>query len=117
MKDTINNVQPNSSQIELIKQGLIESCITFNASIFTPYLLMPEVKTSFPDKEAFLHYFEYMLNCTKSKSEGALTLRIENYDSVQGSIFNFYDTVHKFARLTIIVNETPNEISFDVSPI
>ncbi|MEI8045798.1 MAG: hypothetical protein WCI92_00360 [Bacteroidota bacterium] len=103
--------------IEAIKEALIKACIKSRPSYFKPYLFSEKV-TCEPDKEGFYKFFKYMLAASKKKSDGELFLKIKFLypDNRTVAHYEFYDTKHIHARLTIIVEESNQSIYLDVLP-
>ena len=107
------------NEIEEIKKSLIQSCISFNAFQFLPYLLSPSVETGFPNKIRFYDYLKYLLEAAKEETEGALKLKIELGGGVEDPdllSYNFYDEVHKFPRINLQVKEKKDRIYIDLKP-
>jgi len=95
------------------------SCLENNPKSFIPFLLSENVKTNMPDKFRFYSFFKSMVKSARENSIGEWTLKIENWDIEDHSntlAYNFYDEVHKYARLTIMVRETENELHLDTLP-
>ncbi len=108
-----------SASIEEIKQNLIQSCITFNAFHFLPYLLSPVVEIDFPKKIRFYRFLKYLLETAKEESEGALHLKIETgpwEEDAEILSYNFYDEVHLHPRLNLQVKENRDSIFIDLKP-
>jgi hypothetical protein len=59
-----------------------------------------------------------MLQWTKKKSDGELSLRIINAIRQNQEVqeYCFYDAVHVYPRLTIIVKEEADSVYFDILP-
>jgi hypothetical protein len=104
--------------IEEIKAALVKSCLACRPSIFKPYLASEKVKVEDVDKEDFYKFFKYMLQGTKKKSEGELILKIETPDHENPTIqrYCFYDAVHVYPRLTVIVKEEADSVYCDILP-
>jgi len=107
--------------VEKIKIALINSCIKKDAKRFIPYLLVRNVKTTFPSKLRFYSFFKQMITYTKENSNGKLSLVIKknhftdsNDNYIDGYLF--YDEVCKFPRLTVFVKEYENGICLDMPP-
>ena len=105
-------------KIAEIKNAIIETCLGGDSKCFIPYLLDKKVNTGMPNKIRFYLFFKRMLKCSKENSVGNWILKIENYDCKEEKYlaYNFYDQVHKYARLTIIVKEDNKKIFFDTMP-
>lgn len=104
--------------IQVIKEALIKACIKSRPSYFKPFLPSDKVTTEWPDKESFFKFFKYMLSASKKISEGELYLKIELPDSENKNVqhYEFYDKVHLYPRLTIIVEESNKTIHLNISP-
>lgn len=105
-------------KIDKIKKALAFSCINANPQSFIPFLLSKNVTTQFPNKARFYSFFKSMLEPLKQFKKGELILKVEPFgDDKFSKLYNFYDSRHKYARLTMIVKESNNKIYLDVSPI
>ncbi len=108
-----------SASIEDIKEHLIQSCKSFDAFHFLPYLLSPLVEIDFPNKIRFYRFLKYLLENVKEESGGALHLKIETgpwEEDEKILSYNFYDEVHKFPRINLQVKEMENRIFIDLKP-
>ena len=106
-------------EIKEIKQNLIQSCVSFDAFHFLPYLLSPVVEIDFPNKIRFYRFLKYLLKTAKEESEGALQLRVEHEPWEEDEallVYNFYDELHKNPRLSLQVKEMGNRIFIDQKP-
>ena len=102
---------------DLILESLVNSCLTFSPNKFVPFLMSKEVIVSYPNKIRFYSFFKIMIDCTKKESIGKLNLKIEQLDDVENQFYyNFYDEVHKYARLTIIVTIIKDKVKIEVMP-
>ena len=102
---------------ENILEALANSCITFSPESFIPYLMSDNVIVSMPTKVVFYSFFKRMVNYSKSISSGRSYLKVEKVDFEQNQFYyNFYDEIHQFARLTIVVTILEEKIELDVSP-
>jgi len=106
------------NSIEEIKAALVKSCLACKPSLFKPYLSSEKVKVEDVNKEDFYKFFKYMLRVTKKKSEGELSLKINTVDRENQQVqeYCFYDAVHVYPRLTIIVREEVESIIVDILP-
>ena len=103
--------------IDSTLEKLANSCITFSPESFIPYLMSDNVIVSMPTKVVFYSFFKRMVICTKNNSVGKLYLKIEKVPFEENQFYyNFYDDVHKFARLTIVVTYLNEKIELDVLP-
>ena len=105
--------------IDEIKNGLINSCLNGNAKSFIPFLLAEKVETGMPNKTRFYRFFKHMLDCSKCNSIGEWDLQIENADwmNEKNSLaYNFFDKVHKYARLTLMIRENNERIYIETMP-
>ena len=100
-----------------ILKALADSCIEFTPESFIPFLMSDDVIVSMPTKVVFYSFFKRMVICTKNNSVGKLYLKIEKVPFEENQFYyNFYDDVHKFARLTIVVTYLNEKIELDVLP-
>lgn len=106
-------------EIELIKKQLIKSCVNNKPKAFVPYLLAKEVVTGMPNKILFYAFFKSMVEYASKSSKGPLLLRIEQPEWLIDpgvTHYNFYDSIHRYSRLTIEVKETDKYIYLDTLP-
>lgn len=108
--------ETNSNQV--IKEALIKACIKSRPSYFRPFLPSDKVITDWPDKESFYKCFKFILSASRKMSEGELHLKIRLPDPENRNVqhYNFYDEVHLYSRLTIIVDESNDSIHLDILP-
>ncbi len=117
----IKNVSKRKEKItkEIILNKLIESCLSFDAKLFKPYLQSEIVTTDALDKEKFYTFFKKMLITAKSNSVEPMTFKIEIphwEDEEDMKHYNLYDSVHKHSRLCIRVKETENQVYLETMP-
>lgn len=110
----MNNRQ---ATIEEIKQAFIKACLTSDATHFAPFLYSDKFVCD-GEKKGFYKILKMMLVNSRAQSVGELTLRIENTNYAGRNVhqYCFYDAVHKFARLSVNVEESENTVSFDILP-
>ena len=104
---------------EIILNKLIESCLSFDAKLFKPYLQSEIVITDMPDKKSFYSFFKKMLITAKSNSVEPMTFKIEMPDWEEEENmkhYNLYDSVHKHSRLSLKVRESENSIYIETMP-
>lgn len=104
---------------EIILNKLIESCLTFDAKLFKPYLQSEIVTTDALDKEKFYAFYEKMLITAKSNSVEPMSFKIEMPDWEEEENmkhYNLYDSVHKHSRLSLKVKESENSIYIETMP-
>jgi hypothetical protein len=104
---------------EIILNKLIESCLSFDAKLFKPYLQSEIVITDAPDKRKFYGFFEKMLITAKSNSVESMSFKIEIphwEDEEDMKHYNLYDSEHKHSRLCIRVKETENQVYLETMP-
>ena len=104
---------------EIILKKLVESCLTFDAKLFKPYLQSEIVITDALDKEKFYKFFNKMLLTAKSNSVEPMSFKIEIpdwEDEEDMKHYNLYDSVHKHSRLCIRVKETENQVYLETMP-
>ena len=104
---------------EIILNKLIESCLSFDAKLFKPYLQSEIVITDIPDKKSFYSFFKKMLLSAKDNSVEPMSFKIEkpNWEDDEKMVhYNLYDSAHVHSRLSIRVKESANEIYLDTMP-
>lgn len=104
---------------QIILNKLIESCLTFDAKIFKPYLQSEIVTTDASDKKKFYTFYERMLITAKSNSVEPMSFKIEMPDWEEEENmkhYNLYDSVHKHSRLSLKVRESENSIYIETMP-
>ena len=104
---------------QTILNKLIESCLTFDAKLFKPYLQSKIVTTDALDKEKFYAFYEKMLITAKSNSVEPMSFKIEMPDWEEEENmkhYNLYDSVHKHSRLSLKVKESENSIYIETMP-
>ncbi|UAM97244.1 hypothetical protein K8354_13070 [Polaribacter litorisediminis] len=110
-----------------IKEILIDSCLQQNPDIFFKTLFLENVKTSFPSKINFFHFFCHIIDNTKENSIGQLHLECIEKDIPDQHIvaadtlefyshLKFYDERHTYPRIMIYYLIINKEITFDISP-
>lgn len=105
--------------LEKVKTNLIFACITNNPKSFIPYLLSSNVVTAMPNKMRFFRFFEMIVISANKESDGKLQLKKEQPEcrsSKEVVQYNFYDSRHEHARISIEVIENDDTISIDVLP-
>ena len=117
----IKNVSKRKEKItkEIILNKLIESCLSFDAKLFKPYLQSEIVTTDALDKEKFYKFFKKMLITAKSNSVEPMSFKIEIphwEDEEDMKHYNLYDSVHKHSRLCLRVQETENQVYLETMP-
>jgi hypothetical protein len=104
---------------QIILNKLIESCLTFDAKLFKPYLQSEIVTTDALDKEKFYAFYEKMLITAKSNSVEPMSFKIEMPDWEEEENmkhYNLYDSVHKHSRLSLKVRESENSLYIETMP-
>ncbi len=89
-----------------------------------PHLIIPLLfngKISFvaKNKLRFYLWFRHMIKCATSNSFGILKPSYEQYKwQSRGKEYlcSFYDGVHKYPRLTLLVQVSNNKVKLDVLP-
>ena len=105
--------------LAVIKQKLIESCKSFDAFMFLPYLLSPVVRVNSPNKIRFYSSYKEILNSVKTRSVGILELIIEkeSWEKDEDVLaYNFYDQVHEYPRINLQVKEKESCLFIDILP-
>lgn len=110
--------EDKTDSLEAIKAALVKACINSRPSYFKPFLSSEKVTAEFPDKESFYEFFKYMIKASKQMSRGELYLKIKfpNPENISLKHYEFHDTVHLHARLTIIVEEINYTIHLNILP-
>ena len=109
--------QNNSMNRENILEALANSCITFTPESFRPFLMSDAIIVTMPTKDVFYSFFNRMVNYSKNITTGKLHLKVEKVPFEENQFYyNFYDEVHQFARLTIVVTFLEEKIELDVMP-
>jgi hypothetical protein len=101
--------------IQKIKAALIKACIKSRPSYFKPYLSSCKVSTEWTDNESFYKFFKLMISNARKMSDGEIHLRVESKDENK-SFYNFYDSIHVYPRLTVVVIELNGNLQIDVLP-
>lgn len=101
--------------VQKIKEALIKACIKSRPSYFKPYLLSGKVFNECSDNESFYKFFKLMISNSRKMSDGEIHLRVESKDENK-SFYNFYDSIHVYPRLTVVVLELNGNIHIDVLP-
>jgi hypothetical protein len=105
--------------ISEIKKALVESCLNGDAELFINFLNSDLVETNMPNKMRFYRFFKRMVENSQSNTIGGLKLKIEDADWIKkkdSKTYCFYDQMHKYPRLTLIVRETKSKIYIETSP-
>jgi len=105
--------------IELIKQQLVEACVTNDPKSFRPYLLSPNVHTEMPSKAKFYNYFKGLMQAAKNQSEGKWSARITSEECIADKrqySLGFFDEKHVHERLSFIITETSDIIIIELMP-
>ena len=100
-----------------ILTGIIESCLTINPSIFIPYLMDKMVLTNMPNKTRFYSFYKYMLNCLNCNSNKILHYKWEriNWGGKKLSLV-IYDSIHKYPRLTFVIEKINGKLYIETLP-
>lgn len=102
-----------------IKTSLIEACLNGDSELFINCLNSNLVETNMPNKMRFYRFFKRMVENSQQNSIGGLTLRIENADWKKEKgyqAYNFYDQMHKYARLSLLIKEKESGIYIETMP-
>ena len=101
--------------IPKIKEALIKACIKSRPSYFKPYLFSNKVSNEWSNNETFYEFFKLMISNSRKMSKGEIHLKIES-KTKNKSLFNFYDSIHVYPRLTVVVSEHNSTLNIDVLP-
>jgi hypothetical protein len=112
----MNNTKIDSN--ENIKESLIKACTKSRPKFFKQFLSSEKVNTKWEDKESFYKFFKYILTTSKKTSEGELHCKIKLLKKENKNVqyYEFYDTVHLHSRLTLIIEESKDNILIDILP-
>lgn len=105
--------------ISEIKNALVESCLNGDAELFINFLHSDLVETNMPNKMRFYKFFKRMIENSQSNTIGGLNLVIKDADWLKekgSQTYCFYDQMHKYPRLTLIVRENKNKIIIETTP-
>lgn len=109
--ENVNKIE----SVQKIKEALIKACIKSRPSYFKPYLLSGKVINECSDNESFYKFFKLMISNSRKMSDGEIHLRIETKGENK-SLYNFYDSIHVYPRLTVVVLEQNDNLHIDVLP-
>lgn len=100
-----------------ILTGIIESCLTINPSIFIPYLMDKMVLTNMPNKTRFYSFYKHMINCLNCNSNKILHYKWEriNWGGNKLSLV-IYDSIHKYPRLTFVIEKINGKLHIETIP-
>ena len=100
-----------------ILTGIIESCLTINPSIFIPYLMDKMVLTNMPNKTRFYSFYKHMINCLNCNSNKILHYKWEriNWGGNKLSLV-IYDSIHKYPRLTFVIEKINGKLYIETLP-
>lgn len=100
-----------------ILSGLIESCLTIKASVFYPFLKEKVLLTRMPNKMKFYSHYKYMLNCLNCNSNKILHYKWERIDWFGNKLsLVIYDSIHKYPRLTFIIEKKNEKLYIETLP-
>jgi hypothetical protein len=104
--------------IAVIKKKLIESCLTYNPSLFKESLMSPLVRVDFLSKVSFYDFYKLSIECAKRNTKGEIYLDIEHtlWGKEGYTHYNFYDKIHVYPRLTIYVKNEGDYLRLDIPP-
>jgi hypothetical protein len=108
----------NYNAIE-IKEALIASCVEYKPKDFIPFLLSKNVITEFPNKIRCYRFLKKLVNCAKINSVGPLRPKIEQKEWLEDKdlyTINFYDSVHRYTRISIEWKESSGTIFINPMP-
>lgn len=104
-------------QDKKILRGLIESCLLINSTIFFPFVKEKELYTRMPNKMKFYSHFKYMLNCLNCNSNKILHYKWERINWFGNKIsLVIYDSIHKYPRLTFIIEKKNGKLYIETLP-
>ena len=109
----------DEQSIGIIRKALIVACLNNKPAFFLPYLMTSNAATKFPSKLKFYQSFKFNLKCAHKNSKGILHLKIEKVDLPKYrdcTFLNFYDTRHKYDRISIHYDTFMTEIRFNMFP-
>ena len=89
-----------------VLRNMIICCRNYDLKKFIPYLMSEKVHTNFYNKIQFYSFLKRQLLYVKTIASGTLTCKIEKKEwqlNHNAHLFNFYDSEHKYERLSIEV--------------
>lgn len=104
--------------MKILKKVFIYSCIHKKAIYFLPFLHFTRVKVDSVYKYSFYKWFRHKLCCMSKNSIGKISFKVTDaswYDK-DFLAYNFYDEVHTYSRLTVLIKETEGNLYIDVFP-
>ena len=101
-----------------IISGLIKSCLTIDPSIFFPYLKHKNLVTNMPNKMRFYRFYVHMINCLNCNSNKKLHYEWKRtYWMKEKKIsLQIFDDIHKFERLTFILEKKKGKLYIQTLP-
>lgn len=98
---------------------LIESCLEIQPQLFLPELKKNSICTNMPNKLRFYKYFEYMITCLNCNSDRILSYKWKKTKWFKKSrvSLQIFDSSHKCARLTFIVETYNNKLYIEIIPL
>lgn len=107
----------NPSNNELLK-NFIFHCTKFRSRQILKLLKSKSIITGMPNKLKFYSSLSYMIDCMKKNSKGSISCKCEKvtWMKKEFNCLRFYDEIHNYARLSIIVVEMDNKIYFQTLP-
>lgn len=104
-------------QDKRILKGLIESCLTLNASSFYPFMKERTLFTRMPNKMRFYSHYKYMLNCLNYNSNKILHYKWQRTNWFGNKLtLMIYDSIHKYPRLTFIIEKKEGRLYIETLP-
>lgn len=89
-----------------------------------PYLIIPllftgKISIVAKNKLKFYRWFSHMIKCAKINSTGSLIPKYEQF-TWQGRgeeyLCSYYDEVHEYSRLNLLIQVSNNRVKLDVLP-
>lgn len=107
----------NKYDKEILKV-LIECCLTINPKKILPTLKNNMFVTNMPNKMRFYSHFKYMLNCLNCNSNKILNYKWTKIYWMGRPILSLeiYDSIHKYARLTFLIDKKNDKILIETLP-
>lgn len=107
----------SNSDKEIIS-GLIISCLKINPSLFLQFLKNKNLKTDMPNKLRFYSFFKHMVDCLNCNSNKKLYHKWTKIRWMKENklALQIFDTVHKYPRLTFIIEKQNDKLYIETLP-
>lgn len=101
-----------------IINGLIKSCLTINPHSFLQFLKYKNLKTNMPNKLRFYNFYSHMVECLNCNSNKELYYKWTKTQWMKGKRLSLqiFDTIHKYPRLTFIIEKHKDNLYIETLP-